>query len=76
MNQIRKIFQGLSIRQRVSLILVAVLAIVALYAFTQWSHERDFKPLYSNLSSERSLTTTRRERSARASSPNLPASRT
>jgi flagellar M-ring protein FliF len=52
MNQIRKIFQGLSIRQRVSLILVAVLAIAALYAFTQWNHERDFKPLYSNLSSE------------------------
>jgi flagellar M-ring protein FliF len=52
MNQIRKIFQGLSIRQRASLILVAVLAIVALYTFTQWNHERDFKPLYSNLSSE------------------------
>ena len=52
MNQIRKIFQGLSIRQRVSLILVAALAIAALYTFTQWNHERDFKPLYSNLSSE------------------------
>lgn len=52
MNQIRKIFQGLSLRQRVSLILAAGLAIAGLYAFTHWNHERDFKPLYSNLSAE------------------------
>src|SRR5689334_16070061 len=52
MNQIRKIFQGLSLRQRVSLILVAVLAAAALYAFTKWNHNRDFKPLYSDLSQE------------------------
>lgn len=52
MNQIRKIFQGLSIRQRVSLLLVAVLAIAALYVFTKWNHARDFKPLYSDLSQE------------------------
>jgi flagellar M-ring protein FliF len=52
MNQIRKIFQGLSIRQRVSLALVAVLAAAGLYAFTRWNHERDFKPLYSELSPE------------------------
>ncbi len=52
MNQIRKIFQGLSARQRVSLILVAVLAVAALYAFTKWNHNRDFKPLYSDLSQE------------------------
>ncbi len=52
MNQIRKIFQGLSLRQRISLAVAAVLAVVGIYAVTQWSHERDFKPLYSNLSSE------------------------
>jgi flagellar M-ring protein FliF len=52
MNQIRKFVQSLSLRQRVSLVLVAVLIAGGLYSFTQWNHERDFKQLYSNLSSE------------------------
>jgi flagellar M-ring protein FliF len=52
MNQIRKIVQGLSLRQRLTLALVAIFVAGGLYGLTHWSHERDFKPLYSNLSSE------------------------
>jgi flagellar M-ring protein FliF len=52
MNQLRKFFQNLSIKQRVSLALTAVAVIAGIFAFTHWNHERDFKPLYSSLSSE------------------------
>ena len=52
MNQLRKFVQSLSFRQRVSLSVTAVLVLAALYAFTRWSHERDFKTLYSDLSAE------------------------
>ncbi|MGH9695520.1 MAG: flagellar basal-body MS-ring/collar protein FliF, partial [Bryobacteraceae bacterium] len=52
MNQLRKFIQSLSLRQRVSLSVTAVLVFAALYAFTRWNHERNFKPLYSDLSAE------------------------
>ena len=52
MNQLRKFFQNLSIKQRVSLAFTAVAVIAGIFAFTHWNHEREFKPLYSTLSSE------------------------
>lgn len=52
MNQIRKFFQGLSLAQRISLIAVAALVVGGIYAFSKWNRERDFKPLYSDLSAE------------------------
>ena len=52
MNQLRKFFQSLSIKQRISLALAAVAVVAGILAFTHWNHERDFKPLYSSLSSE------------------------
>jgi flagellar M-ring protein FliF len=52
MNQIRKFLQGLSIPQRISLIAVAALVAGGIYAFSHWNRERDFKPLYSDLSAE------------------------
>jgi flagellar M-ring protein FliF len=52
MNQLRKFFQSLSIKQRISLALAAVAVAAGMFALTHWNHERDFKPLYSSLSSE------------------------
>ncbi|HXE04953.1 MAG TPA: flagellar basal-body MS-ring/collar protein FliF [Bryobacteraceae bacterium] len=52
MNQLRKFVQGLSLRHRISLSVTAVLVFAALYVFTRWNHERNFKPLYSDLSTE------------------------
>ena len=52
MNQLRNFVQSLSLRRRVSLAVTAVLVFTALFAVTRWNHERNFKPLYSDLSSE------------------------
>ena len=52
MNQLRKLYASLSIRQRISLAAVAFLVGGALFAFTKWNTERGFKPLYSSLSAE------------------------
>jgi flagellar M-ring protein FliF len=52
MDQLRKLVASLSIRQRLTLIAAAALVIIALSVFLRWNRERDFKPLYSNLSSE------------------------
>lgn len=52
MNQLRKFVQSLSLKQRITLSATALLVLVSLYAFTRWSHERGFSPLYSDLSAE------------------------
>jgi len=52
MEQLRKFAGSLSIRQRLTILASAVLAILVLTAFLHWNRERDFKPLYSNLSAE------------------------
>jgi flagellar M-ring protein FliF len=52
MNQILKSLQKLSLQQRLSLIAVAVLVGGGILALTHWNRERNFKPLYSELSNE------------------------
>jgi flagellar M-ring protein FliF len=52
MDQLRKLVSGLSMRQRLTLVAAGLLVIIALSGFLRWNRERDFKPLYSNLSSE------------------------
>jgi flagellar M-ring protein FliF len=52
MNQLRQFFKGLSVKQRITLALTAVFVLGGIYLFTHWSHEQDFKPLYSSLSPE------------------------
>ena len=52
MDQLKKLFASLSLKQRVS-IGVAVIAVIAcLVTFARWNRERDFKPLFSELSQE------------------------
>lgn len=52
MDQLKKLLAKLSLKQRVS-IGVAVIAVVAgLVAFARWNRERDFKPLFSELTQE------------------------
>lgn len=66
MNQLRRLYDNLSIRQRatVGLSLVAVLGL--LYAIAAWSKDRNFKPLFSNLAAEDAglIATRLRERGA------------
>ena len=47
-----KLLANLSMRQRVSIAIVAVLAASGLYAFVRYQREADFKPLFSGLAPE------------------------
>ncbi|HOL73837.1 MAG TPA: flagellar basal-body MS-ring/collar protein FliF [Bryobacteraceae bacterium] len=52
MDQIKKLYASLSVRQRISIAAAAVLVIAGLVAFTNWRRERDFRPLFSGMSPE------------------------
>src|SRR5579872_6103499 len=52
MDQLKKLFASLSLKQRISLGAAALAVIGGLVAFSHWIGERDFKPLYSGLTQE------------------------
>jgi flagellar M-ring protein FliF len=52
MDQIKKIWSSLSWAQRIWLLVALVAVGGGVTAFSRWNDERDFKPLYSNLSAE------------------------
>jgi flagellar M-ring protein FliF len=52
MEQILKLLSGLSMRQRISIVLAAVLTGAGIFAFAQWKHEGDFRPLYTAMAPE------------------------
>lgn len=52
MDQLKKLFASLSLRQRVTIGLVAAGVVAAVFGLTQWQHERDYKPLYTALAPE------------------------
>jgi flagellar M-ring protein FliF len=52
MGQLRKIATSLTLRQQVSTVVVALLALAGLYYVMQWRKESDFKPLYTGLAAE------------------------
>lgn len=52
MNQFKVLIVNLSIKQRISIGVAAVAVIGGLLLLSNWNRERDFKPLYSNLSQE------------------------
>ena len=52
MNQLRNLLARFSIRQRIFIAAAAVLVAGGIVGFTRWRTERDFRPLYTNLSPE------------------------
>src|SRR5258708_3171568 len=52
MGQIRKLLSSLTLRQQISIVVAMVAVGVGLWLLARWNHERDFVPLYSNLSAE------------------------
>ncbi|HEY3939205.1 MAG TPA: flagellar basal-body MS-ring/collar protein FliF [Bryobacteraceae bacterium] len=52
MDQLKKIFGALSLPQRIGLAFVIVLVAAGIPAFTHWEHERDFRPLFTNMAPE------------------------
>jgi flagellar M-ring protein FliF len=52
MEQLKRIFANLTMRQKLSLAAAALAAAGLLLALLHWNKERDFKPVYSNLAPE------------------------
>src|SRR5579864_1187250 len=52
MDQLKKLLDSLSIAQRISIVLVALLAGGGLLGFSRWRHETDFRPLFTSMSPE------------------------
>lgn len=52
MDQLKRIFDSLSWKQIVSILVAACAVVVALSLLSRWNRERDFRPLYSELSAE------------------------
>src|SRR5271165_1649794 len=52
MDQLKRIFEALSWKQIVSILLAAAAVVAALSLLSRWNRERDFRPLYSELSPE------------------------
>ena len=52
MDQLKRLVQSLSVRQRILIVAAAVLVGFGLWALAHWNKERDFKPLYTGLTGE------------------------
>jgi flagellar M-ring protein FliF len=52
MGQLRKLLASLSLLQKVSIGLTAVLVLAAIYGFSIWRKDVDFKPLYTGVAAE------------------------
>ena len=52
MAQLKKLLESLSLKQKVSIGVAALVVIAAIYGFTRLRHEQDFKPLYTGVAAE------------------------
>jgi len=52
MDQVKKLLASLTLKQQISLVVAAVAVGAALWSLSQWSQERDFRPLYTSLAPE------------------------
>jgi flagellar M-ring protein FliF len=52
MDQLIKLFSGLSARQRISIVLAAILTGAGIFGLVRWKQESDFRPLYTSMAPE------------------------
>jgi flagellar M-ring protein FliF len=52
MDQLTKLFSGLSTRQRISIVLAAILTGAGIFGLARWKRESDFRPLYTSMAPE------------------------
>lgn len=52
MDQLKRLLASLTLKQKITIALVAAIVVAGLVTFLRWSYERDFKPLYTGLSPE------------------------
>src|SRR5947209_2405895 len=64
MNQITRIWESLTLSQRISLLAVPVVVCALAFGLLHWRHESDFKTLYSSLAPEDAAAVTQKVREA------------
>jgi len=64
MNQLKRLWNSLSVTQRISLIVVPILVSAISLGLARWKHESDFKTLYSGLAPEDAAGVTQKLREA------------
>ncbi|MGA2434410.1 MAG: flagellar basal-body MS-ring/collar protein FliF [Bryobacteraceae bacterium] len=52
MDQLKKLLERLSLRQKIFLVAAAIAVIGGLAAFSRWRHEQDLRPLFTGLAAE------------------------
>ena len=52
MNQLKRLFDSLTLKQRIWIAVAALAVSVVIYGAVHWTAERDFKPLYTDLAPE------------------------
>jgi flagellar M-ring protein FliF len=56
MEQLTRLISGLSLKQRISILAVALMVGAGIWEFVHWKHEGDFRPLYSSMAPEDAAT--------------------
>src|ERR1700684_3770414 len=52
MDQFKKLYASLSLKQKISIGVAALAIVAAIYGFSKWHREQDFKPLYTGVAPE------------------------
>src|SRR5580658_4993817 len=52
MDQLIELINGISVKQRISIVLVALAVVAGMVGFVHWKHEGDFRPLYTSMAPE------------------------
>ena len=52
MEQLQRLFAGLTLRQRISIVIAVLVVVVGLTFGMRWNRERDLRPLFTNLAAE------------------------
>jgi flagellar M-ring protein FliF len=52
MEQFKQLLAGLSIKQKASIVVAALLTVAGIFSFTRSRHEDDFRPLYASMAME------------------------
>jgi flagellar M-ring protein FliF len=52
MDQIKNLIGGLSLKQRISIIVAAMAVVAGMISLVHWRHESDFRPLYTSMAPE------------------------
>jgi flagellar M-ring protein FliF len=56
MDQVKKLIGGLSLTQRIQILVAAALVVAGVIAFVHYRHESDFRPLYTGMAPEDAAT--------------------